>query len=370
MKFLTLFAVTVLFVSNLAAQCTGLQIIGYNADNPDQIKLLATEDIPAGTVYHLTDNEWNSANEDFADLNENEETWTAPTGGVEAGSTILLAGTTATCGTLSGTPALTNDGEELYILNVAPSTTNGSVTASNICFAVRTGGTGSLPAGSSVSLGDVDNCLYNSGDITNASNWTTSNSIIDLGSGSCSPISVPVRLLAFAVSVESNLTVLSFTTATERNNDLFVIERSINGIDFEEIGSVDGHGNSSTVNHYQFIDKNPLVGVNYYRLKQVDFDGQFEYSPIRKAVFGQINEIYISPSPVTSEIKIQLVKAFTQDAAFDIIAIDGRIAISGIVPAETTEFKINGAELLNGIYLLRILSDDNQNIVKKFQVRK
>ena len=64
------------------------------------------------------------------------------------------------------------------------------------------------------------------------------------------------------------------------NNDLFIIERSLNGKDFYQIGKVLGQGNSSSLKQYSFIDDSYLDGARYYRLKQVDFNGQHKYSSV------------------------------------------------------------------------------------------
>jgi len=71
---------------------------------------------------------------------------------------------------------------------------------------------------------------------------------------------------------------LNWATGSEINNDYFTLERSRDAVDAEIIGFIDGAGNSSHTLHYQFIDHDPLPGISYYRLKQTDYDGSFEYS--------------------------------------------------------------------------------------------
>ncbi len=185
LSFLLLFSFSYAFT-----QCSGLQIIGFNSDNPDQILFQATADIPAGTVFYFTDNEWDDTTESF-NTGEGIETWTAPVGGVAAGSTIFWEGATVTCGTVSDVPpaiTATND-EGLYLLSVPPSNVVGSVLATDICFYVLFGGTGSSVGIPTVDLGNADNGLYNgTGDITDSANWTISNSPISLPAAVCTPI--------------------------------------------------------------------------------------------------------------------------------------------------------------------------------------
>lgn len=94
---------------------------------------------------------------------------------------------------------------------------------------------------------------------------------------------VPVTWLSFNAKLENKVVLLNWKTATEINSSHFDIERSINGFQFEKIGSVKAAGNSNGISSYDFTDRLPVKGMNYYRLKQVDLDGKFSYSEIRKA---------------------------------------------------------------------------------------
>ena len=97
----------------------------------------------------------------------------------------------------------------------------------------------------------------------------------------------PVELLSFDAKPSGNVVKLSWVTANEINNDYFVVERSEDTINFLPIKNVDGAGNSSSILNYYTIDENPLTGINYYRLKQTDFDNNFTYSEIKKVRFGK-----------------------------------------------------------------------------------
>ena len=88
---------------------------------------------------------------------------------------------------------------------------------------------------------------------------------------------LPVTLLNFEVDCENGFTVLNWSTASENNNDYFVIEKSTDAINFFPIATVQGNGNSNTVLSYTYTDETPNYATTYYRLKQVDFDGKFEY---------------------------------------------------------------------------------------------
>ncbi|MFP4091196.1 MAG: hypothetical protein ACLFT3_12890, partial [Cyclobacteriaceae bacterium] len=91
---------------------------------------------------------------------------------------------------------------------------------------------------------------------------------------------LPVELVSFTVKMQGDEALLAWKTASERNNDFFEIQRSINGQDWTSLGFVEGAGDSSEPLSYAFTDEQPLYGVSYYRLRQVDFDGAFEYSAV------------------------------------------------------------------------------------------
>ena len=102
---------------------------------------------------------------------------------------------------------------------------------------------------------------------------------------------LPIELLSFTLYKNNNNDILlKWTTASEINNDYFTIEKSNTDIDFEILTNVRGAGNSSQLLNYSYIDYNPYNGINYYRLKQTDYDGQYSYSEII-AIIIDINEI-------------------------------------------------------------------------------
>ncbi|MEM9338924.1 MAG: T9SS type A sorting domain-containing protein [Bacteroidota bacterium] len=88
---------------------------------------------------------------------------------------------------------------------------------------------------------------------------------------------LPVELLTFEGKAEENRVSLYWATASEVNNNFFEVQRSRDGETFETIGTVEGSGTTNEIKEYRLMDRNPGQGDNYYRLKQVDFDGKFEY---------------------------------------------------------------------------------------------
>jgi hypothetical protein len=91
---------------------------------------------------------------------------------------------------------------------------------------------------------------------------------------------LPIELLEFTAAPDGKNVITQWVTATETNNDYFLVERSIDGAVFETVGRVDGAGNSTQLLTYTFVDENAVAGTSYYRLRQVDFNGSFSLSPI------------------------------------------------------------------------------------------
>jgi hypothetical protein len=104
---------------------------------------------------------------------------------------------------------------------------------------------------------------------------------------------MPVELISFTYEITNNEVTLFWVTASETNNDYFTIERSEENINFIEIGTILGAGNSNNVLNYKFTDTEPIKDISYYRLKQTDYNGAFEYSDILACDFDYNETTYI-----------------------------------------------------------------------------
>ncbi|PLX19994.1 MAG: hypothetical protein C0599_09905, partial [Salinivirgaceae bacterium] len=102
---------------------------------------------------------------------------------------------------------------------------------------------------------------------------------------------LPVELAYFRGTLTDNGIYLEWKTLTEINNDYFIVEKSLNGCDFNECVEIQGHGNSNVPIEYQFLDNQPVIGDNYYRFKQVDFDGNYQYSQVISVINDFANSI-------------------------------------------------------------------------------
>lgn len=152
--------------------------------------------------------------------------------------------------------------------------TGTSITSNKCCQTVY------VPAGATVNLTQCCNTIYyvNAADLVSigASSTTIQCSpltydLTNAPSGGCNTL--PVELLYFKGENFQNKNLITWGTATEINNDCFILHRSLDGIDFFVLGIIKGAGNSSVISYYSMLDNEPYGDVTYYKLNQVDYDG-------------------------------------------------------------------------------------------------
>lgn len=170
---------------------------------------------------------------------------------------------------------------------------------------------------------------------------------------------LPVKLLNFNANYNAkNAQVeLDWKTVTEINNDYFTIEKSVDGENFEVVGIVDGAGNTSSIKSYQAIDEKPIIGTSYYRLKQTDFDGQFEYSnlvPVK--IEGTITNPTVYPNPVTNDGILEFTASAASSTTITIYDVSGRIAYSNQLQTNKgfNHLILPTSALSNGMYFIHL----------------
>jgi len=179
---------------------------------------------------------------------------------------------------------------------------------------------------------------------------------------------LPIELLHFTSLINNKKIQLDWQTASETNNDYFEILRSANGSNWEMLGKIKGAGNSTVTNQYNFIDQKPLLGLSYYRLKQVDFDGIFSHSSIISISNDPytINKSSLSsyPNPAVNSITVELGNEFATD--IEILTVTGKNVTKHItiLKSENSTFSIDISNLENGTYILNINGDSNLFVKK------
>lgn len=234
----------------------------------------------------------------------------------------------------------------LYVYNSDASTLQGSVEIFN----------GGGPATGTLNLNTLPAGTYYI-KVTNFSssqfsNYTFSDSTVEAGP-------LPVTFIDFNGTVHADQASLHWSTATELNNKGFEVEKSMDGSIFSSIGFVNGNTNSSLTNNYSYTDNKVLSGFNYYRLKQVDLDGNFRYSSTIRLDFKNFGWA-IMGNPVNSNTWIQLQLAKTSVVDVQVMGADGRIVKSihkGTMDIGTYSMPLNAGNLTPGTYIVRLIVD-------------
>jgi hypothetical protein len=181
---------------------------------------------------------------------------------------------------------------------------------------------------------------------------------------------LPIELTSFSCSnVNRNTNGLSWTTASESNNDYFAIERSSNGLEFSQIAKVNGAGNSLTTLNYNYNDVNPISGLSYYRLKQVDFNGKFSYSEICSVTNNGDGNVSFYPNPVRNNLTIDY--EFSEKPQTNTISVSDVTGKLVYVTSTFSESKVSldCSDLAEGIYFLKVIIGEKE-VVNKFTVQK
>lgn len=202
-------------------------------------------------------------------------------------------------------------------------------------------------------------------DDENADDWDKSSSFTILDNYQTS-VALPVELVNFYGKVNHSNIKLYWTTLSEEGNAGFDIEKSTNGNKFEVIGHVAGAGNSIEKIDYTFIDENPRSGFNYYRLKQMDFDGNFEYSNVISVRYEQEQKMAIYPNPVSDKLTIDT--ALNKEVKIRIVATNGQIIYESVKNIDN-QLNIDISALNNGMYYLQLMNEEsiilNEIFIKK-----
>jgi hypothetical protein len=177
---------------------------------------------------------------------------------------------------------------------------------------------------------------------------------------------IPVTLVNFEARPNGKNILLTWSTATEMNNKGFAIERSINGVDFEKIGWVNGKLNSSVLTNYQYIDNYVQPNIVYhYRLRQTDTDGWEKLSEIRQAkIKGDNIEISVSPNPAKDQLKV-FVSGTSELTDINLINAEGQLVRSWKkVNASSAPAKLDISGLAAGMYILNVLMPQSTRVEK------
>lgn len=370
-------------------------IVGANENNPDGFAFAATQNIPGGTVVYFTTDEYSDAanafdnNQGNTNLNQAEDliSWTAPAGGVNEGEVIVfsesssntftLTCSSGTCGTgtfVGGVGFNFGGTDELYAFSDNDANHLNGIT--EIYMGIQSNG--SLTADEDPS-NDFPNAVvlnvtstigwfeYNGdrtastdpadlGDLSSFTVSGTGNTTLSTTSFSGGFVVLPIELTSFRADVKNSQEVLlTWQTASEINSDYVLVERSKDGYQYESLGRVNSFGTTNIQQNYNFLDKSPFKGINYYRLRQVDNDGQEEVHQVVSVNIDREISSTIYPNPGKDNVTLSINEALETDGLLSFYDLTGRLIIQQVVPANTQKMNLATEHLPSGAtYLLRL----------------
>ncbi len=236
-------------------------------------------------------------------------------------------------------------------------------TLSDYVLLYRAGLSGSWTELASASSVVGDKAIFNSVTLSNDGYYT-------LGSKNYTTSILPIELMSFEAKADEEKVHLKWSTATEKNNESFTVEKAIDGENFSTVAIVKAAGNSSARKDYYSADPSPYQGLSYYRLKQSDFDGKANYSKIIAVEFVKEEDglkIYPNPSNgiVTIEFLEQLVSQSTRITLKNVYG--KQLKFNQVI--SKNQIKLDLSELPAGVYFIGITTG-TKTIERKIVLQK
>ena len=171
---------------------------------------------------------------------------------------------------------------------------------------------------------------------------------------------LPVELTEFTAEFqpEYNVVDLTWTTASERDNDRFELERSTDGINYEVIRTVKGAGTTNLPTQYIAIDQEPSVGVNYYRLNQFDINGVSKYSEVQSV--NILDDVYdmlsVFPNPTSGMTEVIFNSYNEEEVMLNVVGYDGKVVVNAPLKAVAggNRFELDLSDHRSGVYFITI----------------
>lgn len=350
----------------------------------DGYSFVFMDNCPAGTVITFTDEEWLGAAFSSA-TSEGENAWTNNTGSTIASGTVIIVqnandNPSVNIGlvTESESGFVLADGDQMTAFigtRAFPTVFLASVGEFDCCTDAHTlSGTGLVNGTTAIQLssemvyngstdcnGTLTECLQQ---INNAGSWSNTSfpSTVDTQFGGSL---LPVDLVSFKAVKKGKTISLNWKTASELNNDFFSIQKSTNGKDFQEIATERGAGTTYEPQAYSYTDERPANGINYYRLKQIDYDGQFAFSEIISVDFRADTDISIAPNPVKDRLNITNVEAWAGTVELLVFAVNGQLVQSAQYDNPDHSITLDIQDLRAGLYHVQVTSN-NQTVTQRF----
>lgn len=388
-------------------------IIAYNSDGADEFAFILLADVTVNTELNFTDASWEGCDGSAAfrstELTVGSTTfvltWTADQDYV-IGDVFIYDDVTSSFDRGNTTGAhfsASNSGDQIFIFQgatsspsfifgcqFATSTSNNGIVDCPTTDANDTNDT-NIPSGLSegttfidfgfgASGSDDDNGYFSgstSGDLPSflnrlatSGNWTSGNSEVETSTWEAqwntTRFSLPIELASFEAQLEGSAVIVDWVTLSEINNDFMAVEHSTDGRIFNELGRVAGAGTTTETQKYSYLHTFPATGMNYYRLRQVDYDGTMSYSKVVavRNQEGQIKDLTVFPNPVQDIINISIPEV-SGEVAVAIYNLSGQIVYQAVEenPAALLTYPTN--DLPQGTYLVQV-NNSNEVHTRRF----
>ena len=237
-------------------------------------------------------------------------------------------------------------------------TTTTTTNDSTVCYATSIDES-TIPAGSYLTTDNIETAVFTSGG--------NHDSLNDFGLWGGA---LPVEWLTFKGRYVGDQVQLDWATGSEENNSHFVIERTHDGAHWEEIGEVAGAGFATEVTRYMFMDENPYKDFNYYRIKQVDYDGEYDYSKIvlvSSMVQSARLDLNVHPNPANDYVRIRVIGG-SKNSTIEVMDIQGSV-VRKLELTDNPVVRIETSNLDTGIYFIKY-SNGVQSLTKKLVVKR
>lgn len=173
----------------------------------------------------------------------------------------------------------------------------------------------------------------------------------------CPLAATPIELSSFALeAMEARSIKIMWTTASEVGNDFFAIEHSTDGVRFSTIGEIAGAGDSYQSINYDFIHNAPARGLNYYRLKQVDFSRAHSLSEVKSIAVSGAGELEVWPTLVADLTRIDLGDK-VMNGELHLINAQGQVVLRQLIEGQTGVYDLDLSQVSNGAYILSLNSN-------------
>jgi hypothetical protein len=181
---------------------------------------------------------------------------------------------------------------------------------------------------------------------------------------------LPIQLEEFKASYfsDNNSVFVEWSTASEKNNKYFTVERSLDAENWEPVATVNGAGNTDATHNYSASDANPYPGKSYYRLKQTDYDGYYTYSGVVSLNIPANYSVHLFPNPTGSDLTLKYSTQSTNPINVTVTDLSGKVVINYSIDAVNqgeNNFDVKTSTLAAGMYLMKV-SNTQKSFYLKF----